>query len=122
MAGSTGMEMSTIHPAVTTLAERKAAEAARRRQGAEAVVHALRSYARRENGRFVVFGSFVTGTMRFDSDLDILIDFPSESTAAAWRFVEDVSAEHGIPPDIHDALISRSAFTERVRATGHALP
>jgi predicted nucleotidyltransferase len=109
-------------PVVTTLAQRKAAEAARRRRSAETIVDALRLYACRENGTFVVFGSYVTGTMRFDSDLDVLIDFPSERAAAAWSFVEDVCAEHHVPPDIHDARTSRSAFMQRVRAKGLALP
>lgn len=118
------MDMETLAqaPAVTTLAQRKAAEATRRRQAADAVVEALRAYAGREGGAFVVFGSYVTGTMRFDSDLDVLIDFPAERAGSAWNFVEDVCAEHGIPPGIHDAGTCRPAFTERVRATGLALP
>ncbi|GJD97268.1 hypothetical protein OCOJLMKI_4496 [Methylobacterium iners] len=118
----TGMGVSATASAVTTLAQRKASEAARRLQAAEAVVDALGAYARRECGTFVVFGSYVTGTMRFDSDLDVLIDFPPERAAAAWCFVEDVCAEHGVPPDIHDASTSWPVFTQRVRAKGLALP
>lgn len=102
--------------------ERKATEAARRRQASDAVVDALRGFAFREGGGFVVFGSYVTGAMRYDSDLDVLIDFPSERAGAAWHFIEEVCADHGIPPDIHDAGTCRPAFLERVRARGVTLP
>jgi predicted nucleotidyltransferase len=106
---------------VTTLAERKAAEAARRKRSADEVVRELRGYARKHSGRFVVFGSYVTDTMRFDSDLDVLVDFPTDRTADAWRFVEDVCARHGLPLDIHDARTTKPAFVERVSTKGLVL-
>ncbi len=108
--------------AVTTLAERKAAEAARRRRAADAVVEALRAYAGEHGGRFVVFGSYVAGEVRFDSDFDLLIDFPEERSPDAWRFAEDVCARHGLPPDLHDAATTTEKFLERVRAKGLHLP
>jgi predicted nucleotidyltransferase len=106
---------------VTTLAERKSAEAARRKRAADDAVRELRVYAREHGGRFVVFGSYVTDSMRFDSDLDVLVDFPMDRTADAWRFVEDVCARHAIPLDIHDARTTKAAFVERVRPRGLAL-
>ena len=116
------MESSPAVAVVTTLSERKQAEAARRRQAADAVVRALRTFARQNGGGFVVFGSYVTGMMRYDSDLDVMIDFPTDRSGDAWRFIEDACAEHGIKPDIHDATTSRPAFAERVRAQGFVLP
>jgi predicted nucleotidyltransferase len=107
--------------AVTTLTERKAAEAARRRRAADDVVGELRGYARKHGGRFVVFGSYATGTMRFDSDLDVLIDFPPELSGAAWRFAEGVSAGLELPLDIHDARATKAAFIERVLSKGLVL-
>ena len=119
---SLSLESIPAVPAVTTLSERKQAEAARRRQAADAVVRALCTFARQNGGGFIVFGSYVTGIMRYDSDLDVMIDFPTDLSGDAWRFVEYACAEHGIKPDIHDAATSRSALAERVRAQGLFLP
>lgn len=112
---------STTRPAVTTLAQRKSAEGERRRRAADAVVDELRAYAHREKGGFVVFGSYVNGGLRFDSDLDLMVDFPPDRAGAAWRFVEDVCDRHGLTPDIHDAATGRDAFAARVRANGISL-
>ena len=106
---------------VTTLSERKAAEAARRDRAASAVVDELRAYAAATGGRFVLFGSFVDRRMRYDSDLDILIDCPADRAPEAWDFVERICAEADIAPDIHDASTSRPAFVERVTAKGLVL-
>jgi predicted nucleotidyltransferase len=106
---------------VTTLAERKAAEAARRKRAADDAVRELLAYARERGGQFVVFGSYVTDTMRFDSDLDVFVDFPLDWTADAWRFVEDVGARLALPLDIHDARTTKPAFADRVRAKGLVL-
>jgi len=116
MSGTDASSMMT-----TTLAERKAAEAARRKHAADEAVRELRRYAREHGGRFIVFGSYVTDTMRFDSDVDVLVDFPMDRTADAWRFVEDVCARHAVPLDIHDARTTKAAFVERVCTTGLVL-
>ena len=121
-ASGAAMDVSPASPAVTTLADRKRAEADRRRRAADKVVQALEAYARREEGCFVVFGSYVTDAMRCDSDLDVMIDGPIGRSGEAWRFVEATCAEHGIKPDIHDAATSRLAFVHRVRAQGRVLP
>lgn len=107
---------------VTTLTERKASEAARRQRAADAVVDALAAFAKGEHGTFTVFGSYVTKTMRFDSDLDVLIEFPMERTSEAWNFVEEICVLHQIPADIHDARTMTAPFLERVRAKGLAVP
>jgi predicted nucleotidyltransferase len=107
---------------VTTLGERKAAEAARRKAAADAAVADLRAYAREHGGRFVVFGSYLTGGIRFDSDLDVVVDFPADRVAEAWRFAEEVCARRGLAPDLHDAATTTRPFLERVRAKGVVLP
>lgn len=106
---------------VTTLSERKAAEAARRQDAASRVAETLGAYAAEAGGRFVLFGSFVDRRMRYDSDLDVLIDFPADRIAEAWDVVERTCADADIPPDIHDAATSKSAFVERVLAKGLVL-
>lgn len=106
---------------VTTLSERKATEAARRDHAASRVAAALRAYATETGGRFVLFGSFVDRRMRYDSDLDVLIDFPADRIAEAWDLVEWTCAEADIEPDIHDTGTSKPAFVERVLAKGFVL-
>lgn len=105
----------------TTISARKALEAARRAAAASEVVEQLRTYARSKAGRFVVFGSFVDGRMRFDSDLDVLLDFPETETPAAWGFVEDVCSRARLDPDIHEASTSKAAFVARVMSKGMVL-
>jgi predicted nucleotidyltransferase len=61
---------------IVTLSERKAAEAARRRDAVSALVPVLAEYARTHGGRFLLFGSAARGTMKYHSDVDILMDFP----------------------------------------------
>src|ERR1700712_3873352 len=87
---------------IVTVAERKEREASRRAQAAAAVVEAMRSYVQEHDGRFTVFGSFVTGSMRHDSDLDILIDFDASKRMAAWEFLEDLSSRYGLELDLFD--------------------
>jgi hypothetical protein len=50
---------------IVTLAERKAAEAERRRRAVEALRPVLAAYARVHGGRFLLFGSAARGQMRF---------------------------------------------------------
>lgn len=106
---------------VTTLAERKESEARRRTAAADAVIGALRDHAGNHGGRYVVFGSCASGTMRFDSDLDLLIDFPPEQAARAWLFAEEACARHAVPPDLHDARTTTAVFRERVLRHGLVL-
>lgn len=108
-------------PTLTTLSERKSAEAERRKRAARDATDELRAYARLHGGRFIVFGTYVTDAMRFDSDLDIMIDFPPAAVGDAWRFAEDVCMRHVVPLDIHDAATTKPAFTRRILATGMVL-
>ena len=59
--------------------------------------------------------------MRFDSDLDVLVDFPADRTGEAWRFVETIAAKLAVPVDIHDARTTKAAFVERVLGKGIVL-
>lgn len=114
--------MSITDPPPVTVPMRKEAERARRIRAADAMVARMRDYATREGGRFVVFGSFVTGRMGHDSDLDVMIDFPDAGRRAAWDFLENLSAEHGLALDPFDQATTKPAFAARVEATGLHLP
>src|ERR1700759_5606677 len=73
---------------IVTLPERKAAEAARRAAAVEALVPVLAAYAKAHGGRFLLFGSAARGAMKFDSDVDLLMDFRVEMLSEAWKFAE----------------------------------
>jgi len=85
---------------VVTLGKRKAAEAERRRRAVEELKRVLATYVRAHAGRFLLFGSAARTTMRHDSDVDILTDFPKEGTDEAWAFAENACRELGLSPDI----------------------
>lgn len=107
---------------VATLQSRKMAETSRRKNAAAGIIDKLRAYALREGGRYIVFGSSTSGEMRYDSDIDVLVDFPPEKAAAAVVYVEDVCAEHAIPADILDVATTKETFVQRARASGLCLP
>lgn len=85
---------------IVTLSERKAAEAARRAAAVEALVSVLAGYARAHGGRFLIFGSAARGRMKFDSDVDLLMDFPPEAMDDAWTFAETACWDRGLEPDL----------------------
>jgi predicted nucleotidyltransferase len=55
---------------------------------------------RSKGGRFLLYGSAARGEIRFDSDIDLLVDFPADSESEAWRLAEDVCAAHGMEANI----------------------
>lgn len=114
--------MTTTDSNLITVPTRKAVERARRIRAAEAMVARMRSYAACEGGRFVVFGSFVTGRMSHDSDLDVMIDVSAAGRRAAWDFLEALSAEHDLPLDVLERATTKPDFVARVEADGLRLP
>ncbi len=99
---------------IVTLPERKAAEAARRRQAVEDLRAVLTAYARAHGGRFLLFGSAARGTMRYDSDVDILVDFSPDALDDAWSFAERACFERRLEPDVTPYASCRGRFRERV--------
>lgn len=85
---------------IVTLAERKAAEATRRQHAVAELRRALDAYARAHGGRFLLFGSAARGQMRYDSDVDILVEFPPDQQAAAWNFAERACWDRRLSPDL----------------------
>jgi predicted nucleotidyltransferase len=85
---------------IVTLKERKAVEAERRQRSVDDLRAALTEYARAHFGRFLLFGSAARGTMRYNSDVDILTDFPEAETSSAWNFAERACWDRGLDPDV----------------------
>ena len=99
---------------IVTLAERKAAEAERRRQAVDALRSVLAAYAHEHGGRFLLFGSAARGEMRYNSDVDILVDFPPDALDDAWNFAERACWECKLEPDITPFSWCKGRFLERV--------
>lgn len=108
--------MPETTPKYVTLPERKAREAARRATAARAVIERLRAYvaATGHRGRFIVFGSVAADAVRFSSDLDVLIDFPTDLERAAWIAVEAACREWDIREDIHSTATTKPDFVELI--------
>jgi predicted nucleotidyltransferase len=99
---------------IVTLTERKTAEAARRRDAVAALVPVLAEYARTHGGRFLLFGSAARGTMKYHSDVDILMDFPAEALNAAWKFAETACWDRELEPDLLPYQWCKPAFLDHV--------
>jgi predicted nucleotidyltransferase len=99
---------------IVTLSERKTAEAARRQQAVAALVPVLAAYARAHGGRFLLFGSAARGEMKFSSDVDLLLDFPSETLSEAWDFAEAACWDRDLEPDLMPYSWCKQAFLDHV--------
>lgn len=98
---------------IVTLAERKAARVARMRAALDELRRSLAEYARAQGGRFLIFGSAARGELRFDSDVDILVDFPGPAMSKAWSFAEGECARLDLLPDVLPLPWMTNAFIER---------
>ena len=106
---------------IVTLAERKAAEATRRQRAVVELRDALAAYARAHGGRFLLFGSAARGEMRYDSDVDILVEFPPERQSAAWTFAERACWQRRLTPDVMASAWCSEDFLALVRPKAEVL-
>jgi predicted nucleotidyltransferase len=100
---------------IVTVTERKDWESARRRAAADVVMSEMKAFGTERGGRFFIFGSAAEDRMKFDSDLDVVVDFPAEREAEAVNFVEDVCRKQKLPADIHVKSSSSSRFLDRIQ-------
>jgi predicted nucleotidyltransferase len=103
-----------------TLAERKAARVAVLHEAIATLRTRLCEYAHSHDGRFLLYGSAARGDLRFDSDIDVLIDFPEDRLTAAWRFAEDACRELDLKADLCPLAWCRDDFLTHIRT--HAVP
>ncbi len=99
---------------VVTLAERKAAAIDRKCAALDALREVLADYVRAHGGRFLLFGSAARGTIRRDSDVDILTDFSEPETAAAWNFAERACWDRGLDPDVMPKAWCKADFLAHI--------
>lgn len=104
-----------------TLTEIKRAKVARMNAAVEELARDLTAYAREQNGRFILFGSSARGEMRHRSDVDILVDFPSEGQDEARDFAEMRAVALGLVPDLQLKRGTGRRLLERVALEGRVL-
>jgi predicted nucleotidyltransferase len=111
-----GNLMETGGRTFPTLAQRKADRVASLHEAVVTMRGRLEHYARAHGGRFLLYGSAARGDMRYDSDVDLLLDFPEDRLAEAWRHAERVCRDLGLRPDLCPLVWCGTEFAARVRA------
>jgi hypothetical protein len=101
-----------------TLAERKQAAVARNAAAVELAIAELQAMAARLGGRFILFGSAAPGAMRHDSDVDLLIDFPTDVAPDDADAAERILWSRGLTPDMRPFGLAGSRLRERALAEG----
>lgn len=96
-----------------TVSSIKTSEVARIVAGVVALKETQRDYANGNNGTFFFFGSAARGNLRYDSDIDVLVDFPDGRISEAWRFFEDACRKEGLTPDVRPKNLCPPKFLEK---------
>jgi len=115
------VEQETM-PEIVTVPERKAREAARRRTAARDVMAEARDFAVTRGGRFYVFGSVAEDRIKYDSDFDVVVDFPSFAETEAAEFIEEACRRRDLPSDVHLKSRATDRFLDRIRDRMVILP
>jgi predicted nucleotidyltransferase len=97
-----------------TLEARKRDESDRRNRAADILAERLAPYAQEKGGRYILYGSLARREARFDSDADLLLDFPPQFEGEAWRLAESLCTELGIEDDIKPVSWCDPQFVSRV--------
>ncbi len=113
-----GREMAEL----LTLEQRKHARLAEIRAGVERLREELSQYGDARGGRFWIYGSAASGRMRFDNDVDIIVDFEDEAVAAALDFVENACERLHLKVDAQPRAWCKPAFLERIATSAKMLP
>jgi predicted nucleotidyltransferase len=107
---------------VVTLDERKRARVAEIRDAVARLRQELADYGKTHGGRFWLYGSAVTGQIRYDSDIDVLVDFDSSRQADAFDFLEAACARLRLKLDARPKARCTRAFIDRIAPKAVVLP
>ena len=108
--------------AVKTLDERKQARAEEICDGVARLRHQLADYGRTHGGRFWLYGSAVTGQIRYDSDVDVLVDFDPSRMADAFDFLETACERLRLKLDARPKAGCTPSFIDRIAPKALVLP
>jgi len=106
---------------VVTVEERKKSEAARRRAAVAEIMRALSEFAKEHGGKFLIFGSAARGMIGYDSDIDVIVDFPAEEEADACSYVEHLCARYELQADLLSKRTTAQKFLDRISIESMAL-
>lgn len=109
-------------PEIVTVSERKAREAAHRRSAAREVMALVMEFAVTYRGRRYVFGSVAEDRMKYDSDFDVVVDFPPDMETEAAEFVENANQRLDLPCDVNLKSRATDKFLDRIRDQMVILP
>ena len=106
---------------VQTLAQRKQARVEEIRAGVARLRDELAAHGPVHGGRFLIYGSAVSGRLHYDSDVDLLVDFPAPHSAAAVDFVEGACARLKLKVDVQPRAWCKEAFLTRITPQAQVL-
>jgi len=115
-------QAATPMGSVQTLAQRKQARVEEIRAGVASLREALAAYGRAHGGRFLIYGSAVSDRLHYDSDVDLLVDFPAPATSAAVDFVEETCARLNLRVDVQPKTWCKEAFLARIIPQAQVVP
>lgn len=98
-----------------TLAQRKAQAVREMAEAHTQLQVELERYAHVHGGRFFLYGSVARGDYRFDSDIDILVDFPEPIESEAWQFAEEACLKRALKPDVRPLRYCGPNLLEHIR-------
>jgi len=81
----------------------------------------LKTYARAHGGRFILFGSAATGSLRFSSDIDLIVEFPIDEESSAWRYAEDACWKRKLTPDVRPLRFLKDEFVKHIMKTARII-
>ena len=118
-------QAETLMGSMQTLAQRKQARVEEIRAGVVRLRDELGAYGRVHGGRFLIYGSAVSGRLHYDSDVDLLVDFPAPHTSDAVDavdFVEEACARLKLKVDVQPRAWCKEAFLARITPQAQVLP
>lgn len=105
-----------------TLEQRKSARLGEIQRGFAQLCAELADYGRSNGGKFWLYGSAVKDRLRFDSDIDILVDFDAPQLAQAVGFVEAAGERLKLTIDVQPKNWCKAAFLEKIAASARIVP
>jgi Nucleotidyltransferase domain len=82
----------------------------------------LAEYGRTQGGKFWLYGSAVTGRIRYDSDIDVVVDFDPSRMAPAIDFLETACARPRLRLDAQPKAWCTAAIIDRIAPKALVLP